>query len=189
MHSFTTERLLIRPFIPDDEELYCQLFTDEKIMRNSGGVIKLEQTKKNFANSLKAIEKKKKAVLNWAIIEKESLEPIGFQALSWLKPSHSPKPNKEDINQVEIGIMLLTKANGKQYPEEAMGALMEYAFNYQNIDRINAFYANKNLATKRFLKKLQFTFEDELQPTTTKNSYQYFDKPQWQQRLITKVFD
>jgi len=189
MHSFTTERLLIRPFIPDDEELYCQLFTDEKVMRHSGGVIKLEQAKKNFTNSLKAIEKKKKSVLNWAIVEKESLQPIGIQAISWQNPTQTPKPSIDNINQVEIGIMLLTKANGKQYPEEAMGALMEYAFNYQNIDRINAFYANKNLATKRFLKKLQFTLEPTLQPTTAENSYQYFDKPQWQQRLITNVID
>lgn len=189
MHSFTTKRLLIRPFIQEDESLYCQLFIDEKVMRHSGGVIKLEQAQKNFANSLKAIVKKKKSVFNWAIVEKESLEVIGFQALSWLKPSHPPKPNKDEINQVEIGIMLLTKANGKQYPEEAMGALMEYAFNYQNIDRINAFYANKNLATKRFLKKLQFTLEPTLQPTTAENGYQYFDKIQWQQRLITNVID
>ena len=187
MHSFTTARLLIRPFIQEDEEPYCQLYADEKVMRNCGGVFTLAQAKKNFGNALKAIQRKKKTVLNWAIIERTSNQFIGFQALSWQKPTQTPKPSIDNINQIEIGIMLISKANGKQYPEEAMGALMEYAFNYQNVDRINAFYANKNLATKRFLKKLQFTFDPDLQDNSTENSYQYFDKSGWQQQLIDKV--
>jgi len=156
-------------------------------MRNCGGALTIEQTKKHFANALKSIKQNKKTVINWAIIEKSSNQFIGFQALSWQKPTHSPKPTDVPLNQVEIGIVLTTIANGKQYPEEAMGALMEYAFNYQNIDRINAFYARKNLATQRFVTKLGFIVNDKFNAPNTDDVYQYYDKTMWEKNLIINI--
>lgn len=185
MHQFATQRLFIRPFIDTDEAFYCQLYQDKKVMRNITQSLSPAESKKHFSNALKAIKRQKKTVLNWAIVEKASERLIGFQALSWLPPSQATKPSTKALNQVEIGIMLATKANGKNYPEEAMGALVEYAFSYLNIDRINAFYTNKNLATKRFVKKLGFIYEAELQDSDSNNSYQYIDKAQWDKNVIT----
>ncbi len=89
--------------------------------------------------------------------------------------------------------MLAPKSNGKLYPEEAMGALMEYTFSQLKYNRVNAFYDSKNLATKRFVNKLGFTPAKEFMSesdnkNTIKTSYHYYDHQHWQQKIITKVF-
>ncbi len=187
MHSFTTQRLLIRPLAEQDKAFFCQQYTDAKVMRNISKPMSLPDAEKTFLRSLRANTRSKKTVLTWSIVCLDTNNIIGSQALSWQKPSHPPKPSKKEFNQAEIGIVLAQKANGKCFPEEAMGALMEYGFNYLSIDRINAFYARKNLATKRFVKKLGFVFDAAQQPENTNDSYQYFDKAQWQQTLICQV--
>lgn len=198
MHSFTTERLLIRPLAETDREFYCQLYTDAKVMRSIGKPMTASAASKAFSRSLKALSREKKSVLTWVIITKETNNIVGIQALSWQKSLHEEiqeisnkikiKLENSAINQAEIGIMLATKANGQLYPEEAMGALMEYAFNYLFIDRINAFYASKNLATKRFVKKLGFHYDAAQQPKNTNDSYQYFENIQWNSKLIRQTF-
>ena len=105
-----------------------------------------------------------------------------------LAAKQATKPSNHPITQVEIGIMLATKANGKLLPEEAVSALMEHGFKQLNIDRINAFYANINRATKRILKKIGYIFEAELQDNDSGNSYQYFDQGMWQSNIITHTF-
>ena len=187
MHSFTTERLLIRPLIKEDEAFYCYQYTDRKMMRIIGEPLSHEQASKAFYRALKANSSIKKTVMTWAIVDKNNNKIIGTQALSWQKPTQTPKPSVHNIEQVEIGIMLATKANGKLLPEEAVAALMEYGFNYLAVDRINAFYATVNRATKRILDKLGYINNPELQDKTTKNSYQYFDKNSWQQHTITEI--
>lgn len=179
MHSFTTERLLIRLLIEEDEAFYCYQYTDKKMMRIIGEPMTREYASKAFYRALKANSASKKTVMTWAIVDRSNNEIIGTQALSWQKPTQTPKPSVDNIEQVEIGIMLATKANGKLLPEEAVSGLMEYGFNYLTLDRINAFYANKNHATKRILDKIGYINAPELQNTTTNISYQYFDKNCW----------
>lgn len=192
MHSFTTERLLIRPLLAEDETFFCRQFSNEKVMRHTGGILSAEEAKKAFQRSLRANQRAKeggkKSVMTWAIINKSTEEVIGTQVLSWQKKKQKAKPSTQTIEQVEIGINLAPLANGKNFPEESVAALMEYAFKYLSLKRINAFYTKNNLATKRILKKLGFIFEPNLQDYTTNNSYQYFESYNWQQKIITKIF-
>ncbi len=46
MHSFTTERLLIRPLAEQDKILYLSLYTDAKVMRNIGEPLTAEAAEK-----------------------------------------------------------------------------------------------------------------------------------------------
>jgi len=205
MHSFTTERLLIRPLLAEDEAFFCQQFTNEKVMRYTGGTISLPEANKVFQRSLKANERAtnggKKSVLTWAILCLKTEVLIGTQTLSSLVRPHNAEILQQakisGIKQTEIGIMLSPQANGKLFPEEAMGALMEYAFSQLKYARISAFYDSANLATKRFVNKLGFTAATELAQASdlkskneciNKTSYQYFDHQHWQQKIITKVF-
>jgi len=196
MHSFTTERLLIRPLAEQDESFFCQQYNNDKVMRHAGGALPLIEANKIFFNSLKAnqraIEGTKKSVMTWAIVCKSSNSIIGTQAFSFLIKPHNTSVMEQmavkKIQQAEIGIILAPKANGKLFPEEAMGALMEYGFTYLELDKINAFYESKNLATKRFVKKLGFIYNPALQNNDSGNSYQYADKKQWQQKLICQVY-
>ncbi len=196
MHSFTTERLLIRPLIAEDETFFCQQLTNEKVMRYTGGTLVLDEASKVFQRSLRANERAKnggkKSVLTWAILCLNTETIIGTQTLSFLVLPHNAEIIQQaeinGIKQAEIGIMLSPKNNGKLFPEEAMGALMEYAFNQLEYSRISAFYDNRNLATKRFVNKLGFTAATKLDETSENTSYQYFDHQYWQKKLITEVF-
>ncbi len=177
MHSFTTERLLIRLLAEQDRALYLSLYTDVKIMRNIGEPLKVDAAEKAFVSTLKAMEKPEPKVLTWAIVDKTTNEAIGLEALNL--------STKKKV--AEIGIMLSSQANGKLFPEEAMGALMEYAFTQLNIDCIHAFYSKKNLATKRFVNKLGFFFKTEKHKNESNNHQQYFKGHMWQQSLITAI--
>ncbi|PKG83189.1 N-acetyltransferase [Colwellia sp. 75C3] len=184
MHSFTTERLLIRPLIAEDKAFYCYQYTDKKMMRVVGEPLTQAKAHAAFDRALAANSLEKNTVRTWAIVDKKIDEIIGTQAFSWLAATQTTKPSSLPIEQVEIGIMLATKANGKLLPEEAVSAIMEYGFKQLNIDRINAFYANKNRATQRILRKIGYVFEANLQETTSENGYQYFDQSQWQAKVI-----
>ena len=196
MHSFTTKRLLIRPLLTEDETFFCQQYSNEKVMRHNGGAITQDEAKKAFLRLLKAnhraINGDKKTIITWAIICKNNNTIIGTQTFSFLIRPHNAKImsplDENEIKQAEIGIILCPKANGKLFPEEAMGALMEYGFTHLKFNKINAFYSNKNLATKRFVKKLGFIYNPALQDVGTNNSYQYADKNQWPHKLIDHVF-
>ncbi|PKI17351.1 GNAT family N-acetyltransferase [Colwellia sp. 12G3] len=188
MHSFATERLLIRPLIMADEAFYCYQYTDKKMMRVVGEPLTQAKAQAAFHRALAANNLVKNTVRTWAIVDKKTDEIIGTQAFSWLAASQTTKPSTLPIDQVEIGIMLATKANGKLLPEEAVSAIMEYGFKHFNIDRINAFYANKNRATQRILRKIGYVFEASVQDTTSENGYQYFDQSQWQAKVITQLF-
>ena len=48
MHSFTTERLLIRPLNEQDKNLYVSLYTDVKIMRNIGEPLSTKAAEQAF---------------------------------------------------------------------------------------------------------------------------------------------
>ncbi|MCW8832880.1 MAG: GNAT family N-acetyltransferase [Colwellia sp.] len=178
MHSFTTERLLIRPLAEQDKELYISLYTDEKIMRNIGSPLSQDAAEKAFDKTIIAMKKTPVKVMTWAIVNVDNNEGVGLQALNWQTPEIA-----------EIGIMLLRHTNGRLLPEEAMGALMEYAFNYLSINIITAKYAKKNLATKRFVKKLGFTEIKNATYDNTQTCHQQVKKNQWHKQLITRVIN
>ncbi len=189
MHSFTTERLLIRLLIPEDEDFYAYQYTDPKMMRIIGTPLSEKEARAAFHRALKANSGEKKTVMTWAIVDKASNEIIGTQALSWLAPKHQVKPSNQPITQVEIGIMLATKANGKLLPDESTAGVMEYGFKYLNIDRVNAFYSRINRATKRILDKLGYVLDEALQDPEGNVRYQYAERENWQQSVITKVIN
>ena len=176
MHSFTTERLLIRPLAEQDKDLYLNLYTDKKIMRNIGEPLSVEVAEKAFKKTIKAMQKTQPKVMTWAIVTLDNNQSVGIQALSY-----------QTLDAAEIGIMLLRHSNGKLLPEEAMGALMEYAFSHLITNTIHACYAKSNLATKRFVKKLGFTLRAEPKLDNTNNCYEYFKKEQWQKKFITQI--
>ncbi|KGJ88447.1 GNAT family N-acetyltransferase [Colwellia psychrerythraea] len=187
MHSFTTERLLIRPLSEEDKALFINLYTDAKVMRNISAPLSGEKAEKAFHNTLKIMKKAQPSIMTWVIVSLADNKAIGIQGFTWPTTNITQQGDRE-LTQAEIGIMLNTKANGKLFPEEAMGSLMEYGFTQLKLERINAVYASKNLATKRFVNKLGFFLPANLQNDSGKTSYQYFDYQQWKQRLIKKVF-
>ena len=165
--GFCTERLSMRPIAASDQALYRELYCSPKVMRHIGKPLSQIEADKAFATAMTSmapylsLPTTNNRYMNWTIIESASQEAIGIEGLTW----HST-----DRTLAEIGIMLLPKSNGKRYPEEAMGALMEYAYQRLNIHRIHAHFAAKNLATERFVKKLGFIFPPLRETANSKES-------------------
>ncbi len=103
MHSFTTERLLIRPLAEQDKDVYISLYTDAKIMRNIGGSLSVEAAENAFVRVIKAMTKEQPKAITWAITTLDCNEFIGLQALNW--------QTQKTPGTSEIGIMLLRDSN------------------------------------------------------------------------------
>jgi RimJ/RimL family protein N-acetyltransferase len=175
MHSFTTERLLIRPLAEQDKALYLSLYCDAKIMRNIGEPLSVEAAEKAFVSTIRAMDKSEPKVLTWAIVDKKTNEAIGLQALNWVTPPPY-KINLQTFEYAEIGFMLLRQSNGKRIPKEAAGALINYAFNHLKLQRINTFYSSKNLTIAKLAQKLGFTYNPAKQPLDENQQLQYIER-------------
>ena len=178
VHSFTTDRLLIRPLLAEDETFFCQQYTNEIMMRNTGGALSLIEAKKQFLRSLKANERAnrggKKSVLTWAIVCLSTGKIIGSQTFSYLTLPHNIEVIKQtELNgrvQAEVGIVLSIESQGKGLGKEALTALVEYGFNSLLLDRINAFYVKSNLASARVFARLNFICDSASQLKNTENT-------------------
>lgn len=192
MHSFTTKRLLIRPLQAEDESLFCQLYTDEKVMLHTGGKLCQEDANKAFQRSLRANEgaktSGKKSVLTWAIICQKEKIIIGTQTLSFLVRPHNTDIIKQaeinGIKQAEIGIVLKSKAQGKGVAKEAIEVLLLYGFHLLALDQINAFYANKNVASRMLFVSLNFTSIPTSQFKSSDYGHQYIESNNYTAKLI-----
>lgn len=164
VHSFTTEHLLIRPLLAEDQTFFCQQYTNEKVMDNTGGALSQIDAEKQFQRSLKANERAssggKKSVLTWAIVSLSTGIIIGSQTLSFLILPHNSDVMKQTeldgIIQAEVGIVLSIESQGKGLGKEALAALIEYGFNSLSLDRINAYYVKINLACARIFARFNF---------------------------------
>ncbi|REL29997.1 GNAT family N-acetyltransferase [Thalassotalea euphylliae] len=178
-NSFETKRLLVRPLNSQDKALFVEMHTNEKIMKYTGGAVSSEAAHAKFVTSLRLNQIKGIQFKTWTIVSLQSNSPIGFQVL--YKTDELPNDQA-----VEIGIMIARHAQGKQIPEEAMGGLMQFAFSYLNIEKIIARFSKQNIATKRFVKKLGFVFDDNLEEDDSR--YSYFDCQSWKKTIINNTF-
>lgn len=176
MHSFTTERLLIRPLAEQDKALYISLYTDAKVMRNIGEPLTDIAAEKAFSSTITAMQKSQPKVMTWAIVNQENDQCIGLQALNWQTPEIA-----------EIGIMLLRNSNGRLLPEEAVGSIIEYSFNHLALQQINACFAKKNLATARVAKKTGFIFTESQQPVDKQQRIECVFKNTWDKHYIKTI--
>lgn len=163
-YTFETERLIIRPIEEKDMGCYISLYMDSKIMKLIGKAFDLEEAKRAFIATLKAmiksISSSQAETMTWAITEKNKKnKAIGIIALSWR--SVLVKNEKGEIQlgfndeSPEIGIMLSRTFHGKKIPYEAGGALLEFTLRSLNVSKINTFYKPENIAVESFIKKLQ----------------------------------
>lgn len=91
--------------------------------------------------------------LGLAIIHKETLEFIGGISL---------RPVNKDCQFIDIGYALAKKFHGKGYGSEAVGALVDHAFEAREAQRIFATVFTFNPASKRVLEKVGFKYEGTL---------------------------
>lgn len=144
MQPIQTERLILRPFEPVDEDAAFAFFGDPAVMRFSlNGVHTSRKPTEDFI--VTNIHRQKRAGYSiWAVVEREGGELIGMCGLAEF--SHG-------IEGIEIAYRLRKDHWGRGLATEAGQGTVEYAFANLRLDRLIAAVEPANIASVRVLEK------------------------------------
>lgn len=142
---YSTNRLTIRPMQLQDEALFCELFCSNRIMANIDTAFHLERAQKAFKCTLRESEKTTSATLCWVIQLGHS--SLGLVSLNNIEPNQG----------ADVGIMMLTSAQGKLIADETIDWLAKHAFGQLRLKYLRAEFSSNNFATKRITKKFGFS--------------------------------
>ena len=137
-----TPRLIIREFLPEEQETYLHHFTDEEVClylpkRTTEERINIFQTAiANYANS--------KLTGIWGMFDKESGEFIGSCLL---------RPFNGDDKILEVGYSMDKKYWGQGIGTEMTEAMIAHGFSDTNVDEIVGVTVLENIGSQRVLEK------------------------------------
>lgn len=146
-----TEKFILRKVDKSDAPLIFSLRSDESYASFTG--IKRYETLEEAYSYVQRIEKEieKNQVLMWSIEMKDTKDYVGGICLWNLS---------EDKKQAEIGYDLLPEHRGHQYLQEVIDAVLHYAFEVMNLDRIVAEEVRvDNVRSIRVLERYGFILE------------------------------
>ncbi len=149
MHSFSSERLFIRPLAEEDKELYCSLYTDAKTMRYIVEPFSQKKAEKAFAISVKKNKQDDPNFYTWTVINKTNEKKIGITSLYKML-------GKEILEHHEVGIMLLPLYTGKALGKESLKATIGFGFQNLRMSQINIRFNKSNIAIKELSLNLGF---------------------------------
>ncbi|MFI5157310.1 MAG: GNAT family N-acetyltransferase [Sphingobacteriales bacterium] len=143
MHIITqTARLIIREFLPKEQETYLHHFTDEEVClylpkRTTDERINIFQTAlANYANS--------KLTGTWGMFNKESGEFIGSCLL---------RSFNGDVKVLELGYSMDKKYWSQGIGTEMAEAMVAHSFADADIDEVVAVTVFENISSQRVLEK------------------------------------
>ncbi|WP_180014121.1 GNAT family N-acetyltransferase [Acinetobacter sp. YH16031] len=150
-----TPRLILRQWQDSDTAPFIQMCADNEVMRYFPAPLTPEQ-------SLHFIEKVTRQIDQhdwglWAVELKETKEFIGFIGLQ-------PQPDLFEFSScVEIGWRLAKKYWHRGYATEGARAVLDYAFNTLNLDKVVSFTAKSNTPSEAVMKKIGMVKTQEFQ--------------------------
>lgn len=155
MKIFETARLILREIVESDDEFILDLLNQPSFIKNIGdrGVRTVEQTREFIENRFRASYKKFGFGL-YAVDLKETGEKIGI--CGFVK--------RDFLSHADLGFALLPQFERQGYAFEAAAAMLEYGRKELGLKRIFAITAPHNDASGKLLKKLDFHFEQIIQP-------------------------
>ena len=146
-----TDRLLLRPFVPQDAEPAFAMFRLEEVGRFTGGVH--ESVDDTRALISKASEHQAAhGFALWAVEERETgtlVGEVGLQLLEHRGP------------EVEIGWSFDPAYHGRGYASEAAGAWIDVAFGALGLDELLATIIPENAPSRRLAERLGFELRGE----------------------------
>lgn len=145
MRTLETPRLILRPLLPDDESFYCRLHGDADVMRHIAAPLTPEAASRVFQRTLAHNRDPRGCDRCWAIVTRASADVVGLIGLRHLDDAAC-------AGSGEIGILLVTHAQGCGYAREAIPVLAEHAFRYAHLARVVLahFPANSRMAVVAF---------------------------------------
>lgn len=149
-----TERLLLRPFAPDDLEAYAAIWAKPEVVRylpNENDTTKAHHTAATF---LEAWDEQawRQGYWPWAVIERSSQQLIGHAGLRFSPSLDGP----ELVYMFDVG------AWGRGYACEAALAACAFGRDTLRVDRIAAVALSDNAGSISVLQKVGFMFQGEI---------------------------
>jgi RimJ/RimL family protein N-acetyltransferase len=144
-----TERLVLRPYEPDDlEQLHAVLYSDVSAMRLLGGPRDRAGTR--FALERSMTQQEVTGFSFWPVIERESGLLVGEAGLFPLSP---------DGPDVALGYAFGTPWWGRGYATEASRGVIDEAFGTLGMNHLVAITREANVGSRHVLEKLGFRME------------------------------
>lgn len=139
-----TERLFLRPFCAEDEEIVYQIYGDAEIMEYTPfDPLTKEGAKAHLQKMIAGWQRDPVLDYELAVVVKETGEKIGRCHMQI----------DEETDTAMIGWMMLKKEWGKGYATEMTKALLDYSFDVLKVHRVNALCNPKNEKSWRVLEK------------------------------------
>ena len=145
-----TERLILRPWTEDDAESLFKYAQDQAIGPIAGWPphTSVENSKEVIKNILSAPE-------TYAVVLKETNEPIGSVGIMFGDGVHSADMREDDA---EIGYWIGVPYWGQGLIPEAVKCLLRHCFNELDIKRVWCGYYDGNTKSRRVMDKCGFQF-------------------------------
>ena len=145
----TTARLLLRPFRPDDLDLFVEFFSNEGFIRFSGGNFTRERVAE-FVD--KVIRWDREGLPSQFVVHiQETNTPIGYCGFF--------HHHVDDWPEIEIGYRLLPDFWNKGYATEAARAVRDRGFTEWKLERLTSLIHPDNVASRRVAEKNGMTLE------------------------------
>lgn len=142
-----TPRLHLRPLEPSDEDLYCRLYTDHRVMRHVAPPLSREAALRAFGLVLRRQVIEPPRSRCWILVSREGGDALGLMA--WL-------PDPDDPGSAEVGVLLAARAQGRGHATEAIAALADVVFAATAQRRLWTRHAPDNGLAAGLMRKLGF---------------------------------
>lgn len=148
-----TERLILRPYKEEDFEDWYEIFSDRELIRCFGGGIQKDREESRAKFS-------KKLGLSWkfAVELKTEKRMIGEFNAAALNPWVGEQESLRNRKGVSVSYAINPRYQRNGYASEMMGAMIEYLFNTEKCEFINAGYFAFNTASKALQEKFGFAY-------------------------------
>lgn len=152
MTILTTERLCLKRLQPPDVLPLINLWCDPGVARFMGGARDRAELESGFAQDVKDPFAEQYDL--WPVIEKNSGKVVGHCGLLEKEAAGN--------SEIELIYVFCQAAWGKGFASEIGKALIQYAFEIMNIDRLIALIEPENSASERVAVKIGMHFEKEI---------------------------
>ncbi len=157
MIQFDSQRLIIRDYSETDIDAFHKLFTDDEVMYWMPEVKthSLDESKKFLYESIAESQFEGRTKFFFALVLKETghyMGEIGF----------SVTINCEEGRVVNLGYFIFPQYWGKGYVTEAVNILMDYAFLYLDVIKIESGCISSNVGSLKVMEKVGMTRESYL---------------------------
>lgn len=126
-----TQRLIMRPLMPEDELLYCGLHTDPQVMRYVGKPLSLMIAQRSFVLACEQSADPGDAYRVWSIRTREPVTDVGLIGVRQVERQHK-------LRVGEIGALLRLDVQRMGFAREAAEALITHIFRHTDYEYLVA---------------------------------------------------